>query len=79
MFLEAIAFFYGPRGRLSLFKLFNDLLRNGGTNSITCEPYFTNDANKLVVLEFIKGIDSIAPTVLLLEAMNVLPPLQHLS
>ena len=60
---EAIAFFYGPRGQSSLFAFFDDLQKDVGMgkSSVTCEPYFEFDVNAVIVDNFIRGIDQIAP------------------
>jgi len=62
-FDEAIAFFYGPRGQSSLFAYFEKLQRKIGMdkNSVTGENYFNFDVNKVIVDDFIAGIDTIAP------------------
>jgi len=76
-FDEAIAFFYGPRGQSSLFAFFDELQKDAGIagkSSVTCEPYFEVDVNAVIVNNFIRGIDQIAPHRPLLGSDECVPP-----
>mmetsp|Transcript_47839 Transcript_47839/g.54186 ORF Transcript_47839/g.54186 Transcript_47839/m.54186 type:complete len:963 (-) Transcript_47839:112-3000(-) len=75
-FDEAMAFFYGPRGQSSLLAYFEQLQQKigMGKNSVTGENYFTFDPNKVIIDNFIDGIEKIAPNRPPLGSNECLPP-----